>query len=307
MKTDNAQLAAFSAVLRSGSFEAAAQALHVTPSAVSQRIRLLEERMGQVLLQRTTPCRATPAGKVLARFAEQVALLEAEVLREVGAAPSEGTARLRMPVAVNADSLDSWFLDVCEAMLASLPAELDLRVEDQDHSATLLREGVVMAAVSARPAPIQGCSVEPIGVMRYRAVATPAFVRQHFAAGVDVASLSLAPMLTFNRKDELQSRFLQQLVAQTVQPPTHFVPSTIGFLAMARRGVAWGMIPENFLGEVVDRRELVDISPGQCLDVPLYWHRWRIASPVLDRLSREVRVAAMRALGSGDRAAIVER
>ena len=143
--------------------------------------------------------------------------------------------------------------------------------------------------------------------MRYRAVATPAFVRQHFAAGVNVASLSLAPMLTFNRKDELQSRFLQQLVAQTVQPPTHFVPSTIGFLAMARRGVAWGMIPENFLGEVVDRRELVDISPGQCLDVPLYWHRWRIASPVLDRLSREVRVAAARALGSGDREAIVER
>ena len=296
MKTDNAQLAAFAAVLRSGSFEAAAQSLHVTPSAISQRVRQLEDRLGQILVQRTTPCQATQTGKALARFAEQVALLEAEMLREIGAAEPGAAARLRLPIAVNADSIDSWFLDVCTAMLADCPVDFDLRVEDQDHSAALLREGAVMAAVSASASPIQGCLVEPLGVMRYRAVATPEFVRRYGTGGMDVASLAAAPMLTFNRKDELQLRFLQRLLGSTVRPPTHFVPSTLGFLEMARRGLAWGMIPDNFLGEHFARGELVDLVAGKSLDVPLYWHCWRVKSPMLDRLSREVMKAAANAL-----------
>lgn len=296
MKTDNAQLAAFAAVLRTGSFEAAAQALHVTPSAISQRIRLLEERIGQVLIQRSTPCQATQTGKVLARFAEQVTLLESEMLREVGSADSDVSVRLRLPLAVNADSLDSWFLAVCEAVLAHVPVDFDLRVEDQDHSAALLREGSVMAAVSANSEPIQGCSVEPIGVMRYRAMATPDFQARYFSSGVDASSLSAAPMLRFNRKDELQSRFIQRLIGRSVLSPTHFVPSTISFIEMARRGSAWGMIPDVFLGTIVGCDDLVDIAPGLWLDVPLYWHRWRVASPVLDRLTREVRQGADKAL-----------
>lgn len=296
MKTDNAQLAAFAAVLRTGSFEAAAQALHVTPSAISQRIRQLEERLGQILVQRTTPCQATQTGKALARFAEQVSLLEAEMLREIGAAESGTEARLRLPIAVNADSLDSWFLDVCAAVLADCPVDFDLRVEDQDHSAALLREGTVMAAISASASPIQGCLVEPLGVMRYRAVATPAFVRRYGAEGMEVASLAAAPMLTFNRKDELQLRFLQRLLGSAVRPPTHFVPSTLGFLEMARRGLAWGMVPDNFLGEHFAKGELVDLVAGKSLDVPLYWHCWRVKSPMLDRLSREVMKSAANAL-----------
>lgn len=296
MKTDNAQLAAFAAVLRSGSFEAAAQALHVTPSAVSQRIRLLEERMGQVLLQRSTPCRPTPAGKALARFAEQVSLLEAEMLGEIGAGSGPEVGPLRLPLAVNADSLDSWFMSACQEVLTDAAVVVDLRVEDQDHSAALLREGSVMAAVSASPQPIQGCSVAPLGVMRYLAMATPAFVDRYFPAGVAAASLSRAPMLTFNRKDELQARFLADFGELATMPPTHFIPSTLGFLEALKSGLGWGMVPEGFVGVQVAAGELVDIAPGYPLDVALFWHRWRFASPVLDRLTQAVRAAAARGL-----------
>ena len=53
---DYAALAALAAVIREGSFERAASALHVTPSAVSQRIRSLEERVGCALVVREQPC-----------------------------------------------------------------------------------------------------------------------------------------------------------------------------------------------------------------------------------------------------------
>lgn len=217
MKIDNDQLAAFAAVLQEGSFEAAARRLHVTPSAISQRMRQLEERLGQVLLQRGSPCQPTAAGRTLARYTEQLALLEAETLAELGDVDGNGLrdtggVPLRVPLAVNADSLDSWFPASFDALPAEPAMVFDLRVEDQDHSATLLREGVVMAAVSASAEPVQGCTVEPLGIMRYLAVASPQLIAQAFAKGVNASSLSRTPMLAFNRKDALQARFIALLI-----------------------------------------------------------------------------------------------
>lgn len=295
MNIDNAQLAAFATVLREGSFEAAARRLNVTPSAISQRIKLLEERFGQVLLQRTAPCQATAAGRTLARFTEQLALLEAEMLAEVGAASQTGANRLRVPIVVNADSLDSWFLAVFDDALKEAIC-FDIRVEDQDHSAALLREGTVMAAVSASSAAVQGCTVEPLGVMRYLAVAAAPFAGRYFAHGVDAASLAQAPMLTFNRKDRLQRSFIEQFAAVGVQPPIHYIPSAHGFVEVAKRGLGWGMMPEQFVASAMAAGELVEISPGSQLDVPLFWHRWRLNSPSLNALSALVHRAACASL-----------
>ncbi|HJV28372.1 MAG TPA: LysR family transcriptional regulator ArgP [Aromatoleum sp.] len=292
MKIDNAQLAAFAMVIREGSFEAAARKLHVTPSAISQRIKQLEERLGQVLIQRASPCVPTGAGTLLVRYTEELALLEAEMLGALGSAEEGGGAALRMPIAVNADSLDSWFLPVFDAMPTEPAVVFDLRVEDQDHSATLLREGTVMAAVSASAAAIQGCSVEPLGTMRYLAVTSPAFVARHFTGGVDGASLTRAPMLRFNLKDGLQDLFIALFTDEALQPPTHYVPSVHGFVGLARQGLGWGMVPEHFALPAISTGELVEIAPGRHLDVPLYWHRWRLGSLALDALTTAVRAVA---------------
>lgn len=295
MKIDNAQLAAFAAVLSEGSFEAAARRLHITPSAISQRIKQLEERLGQVLLQRTIPCQPTVAGKTLARFTEQLALLEAEMLNDVGAGNGEPTA-LRIPMAVNADSLDSWFIDVFDELASTTAIRFDIRVEDQDHSAALLKEGSVMAAISASANPVPGCTVEPLGVMRYLAVASPEFLQRYFPNGVDADRFSQAPMLVFNRKDGLQQRFVARFTDAPVQAPTHYLPSTHGFVDAARRGLGWGMMPEHFIRTGMRSGELREIAPGHPFDVPLYWHRWRLDSPALKALNDTVRRVAAEAL-----------
>jgi LysR family transcriptional regulator, chromosome initiation inhibitor len=299
MKIDNAQLAAFAAALREGSFEAAARSLHITPSAISQRIKQLEERLGQVLVQRTIPCRPTVAGKALSRFTDQLALLEAEMLNEVGADNSTyqyEPAPLCIPMAVNADSLDSWFIDVFERLASSTAVRFDIRVEDQDHSAALLKEGSVMAAVSASASPVPGCTVEPLGVMRYLAVASPDFLQRYFPQGFDAAWFGQAPMLVFNRKDGLQQRFVARFADVPVQAPTHYLPSTHGFVDAAKRGLGWGMMPEHFVQAGLLAGELREIAPDHPLDVPLYWHRWRLDSPALKILNDTVRQVATKAL-----------
>ncbi|EXI90079.1 MAG: putative HTH-type transcriptional regulatorc [Candidatus Accumulibacter regalis] len=299
MKIDNAQLAAFAEAIREGSFDLAARKLNVTPSAISQRVKLLEERIGQVLIQRSTPCQATAAGRPLLRYAEELALLEAEALTALGVLDAEGGAAsgVRIPMVINADSLDSWFLDVFDDLAASAAITLDLRVEDQDHSLLLLRKGAVMAGVSASPKAVQGCRVEPLGVMRYLALASPPYVERYFAAGVDAETLNAAPMLMFNKKDGLQQLFLARLIGDAViKPPTHYLPTTRSFAEAVRRGMTWGMIPEQLAETQLKAGQLIELAPQHCLDVPLFWHRWRIASSALDSLSQLVHGAAGKAL-----------
>jgi LysR family transcriptional regulator (chromosome initiation inhibitor) len=265
-------------VVEEGSFEAAARALHVTPSAVSQRIKALEQSVGQVLVRRARPSEPTEAGKALVRFAGQVALLEREALDAVA-----GGIRTRISVVVNADSLHTWFLPALARLPASLGLTFDLHQDDQDYTAELLRAGTAMAAVTAQHVAVQGCRVEKLGAMRYLAVAVPSLMFQDFAT---------APMIVLNRKDQLQHRFLASLSRRHLDPPIHYVPAAAAFVEAIRLGLGWGMVPEQIARDDIDAGRLVDLTPGRHLDVPLYWQYWRMESTVLTALTAAVRDAA---------------
>lgn len=290
MKIDSGQLTAFAAVMREGSFETAARTLHITQSAMSQRIKQLETRLGQVLVQRSSPCCPTDSGKVLLKLAEQVALLEAETLRAL--AGYSGTERVRLPIVVNTDSLESWFWSMLDSLPNGHAICIDLKVEDQDRSAILLREGTVMAAVTVDPGPVQGCEVQRLGAMRYMGVAAPTFVHRYFSSGVNSGAFDTAPMVIFDRNDSMQARFVAQFTPNTVNPPTHCVSSVLGFVEAAVRGLGWCMVPEQLARPRLQRGELAEIAPGHFLDVSLYWQRWRLNSDALKLVTEAVRLAA---------------
>ena len=220
---DTGQLAALSAVVESGSFDAAAERLHVTPSAISQRIKALEQRVGQVLVLREKPCVATAAGAPLLRLAAQMALLESEALAEMRGGTSESP---RVALAVNADSMATWFTEVFQRLPRVL---FDVRIEDQDHSARLLREGVVMGAVTTERRPVGGCRVKPLGVMRYLPVATPAFAERFLPDGFTREAAARAPSLAWNRADALQDQLLRKVFRTDVRRPIHYIPTAAGF------------------------------------------------------------------------------
>lgn len=291
MNLDAAQLAAFSAVLREGSFDAAARSLFVTPSAVSQRIKLLEERCGRLLIQRASPCLPTPAGEALYRYALQVALLETEALAALALEPS-GKRPLPISIAVNADSLATWIAPALSAAQRSQRVSFDLLIEDQDHAHELLRSGRVMGAISTDATPAQGCECVALGSMRYVAVASPEFFETFFAAGVNAEALAYAPCNTFNRKDSLQRDFLRALGHPRLNPPKHFVPSTHGFVEAALAGLGWGMNPQSLVEKHLEQGTLRELRTGSYLDVPLYWQSWRLESAPLRALTEAIVNAA---------------
>lgn len=290
------QLAAFAAVLEEGSFEAAARRLAVTPSAVSQRIKALEDRLGQVLVVRQAPCRPTPAGEQLLRRVRPMQALEAEALADFLPERSAPAVARPIPIAVNDDSLVTWFV----AALAQLHRQhgylFDVRVDDQDHTLDLLRDGSVLGAVTAEAKPLQGCNVHALGAMRYRAIAAPAFAARYFGAGVDAAALALAPMIVFNRKDALQWRFVRRITRARLAPPVHYLPTSTGFIEAAARGLGWCLAPESLIAPALRDKRIVIVDAARWLDVPLYWQHAAIRSSTLQQISQVLRSVAADAL-----------
>jgi LysR family transcriptional regulator (chromosome initiation inhibitor) len=293
---DYAALSALAAVVREGSFERAAAALHVTPSAVSQRIRALEERVGCALVVRDQPCRATETGRRLCRHVDQVGLLEQELQAALPTRAPAGPTRVALPVAVNADSLATWFAPAIAAYAADAPVLVELAVDDQDHTSEWLRSGAVLAAVTGTARPAAGCNSLPLGAMRYLAAASPAFVARHFAGGVGAASLARAPSLAFNAKDDLQARWVRRLCHRDVALPRHTLPSTQAFVTAAVAGMGWGLQPLALVEPQLREGALVELLPASPLDVPLYWQQARAASSLHDGLSRRIVAAAAQAL-----------
>lgn len=293
---DYAALSALAAVVREGSFERAARALHVTPSAISQRIRQLEERVGCALVVRDQPCRPTDTGRRLCQHIDRVRLLEQDLQDALPGLDPEGMARVALPIAVNADSLATWLAPAIARFAAARPVLMEVAVDDQDHTSEWLRSGAVVAAVTGVARPASGCNSTPLGAMRYLAAASPAFVARWFAEGVGAGSLAQAPSLLFNTKDELQARWARRLCHRHVELPRHTLPSTEAFVAASLAGMGWGMHPQALIAPCLAAGTLVELVPESPLDVPLYWQRARAASRLLDELTGAVMAAAKLAL-----------
>ncbi|MGW6280514.1 LysR family transcriptional regulator ArgP [Kribbella sp. NPDC055071] len=288
MEFDSVQLETFAAVVDAGSFEAAAQRLRVTASAVSQRIKALESRLGQVVVMRGKPARPTEAGEALLRLARQVNLLELDAITAI-----RGTVdALRLPIAVNADSLNNWFLPAMLDLSQTHEARFLVHQEDEEHSAEFLRNGTVLAAVTADPRPVQGCRVVPLGKMRYLPVATPEYAERWLNHKPLPDALAEAPIIIFNSKDVLQHRLIRKVTRRRLDPPTHGVPASGPFHQAVRIGLGWGMIEDEVAGPELAAGRLVEVAPGKYIDVPLYWQHWKLESGILDALTAAVLRAA---------------
>ncbi|WP_457282370.1 HTH-type transcriptional regulator ArgP [Polaromonas sp. P5_D5] len=297
---DARQLEALAAVIEHGSFGEAAKALSLTLAAVSLRIKSLENALGQRLLVRGKQVRATSAGQALLGHTRQVRLMEGDLL--AGLQGGGKPARLQsLSVAVNADSLSTWFLPGVASALHANGLLLDVVVDDQDHTQEALKSGDVTGCVTALAQAMRGCVAEPLGVMRYRCMASPALVAQwnEPAAGGKAAPNRLAhrllasPAVIFNRKDALQDTFLEQHFGlRDALYPRHFVPAVDAFELALELGMGWGMVPDLLLAARTRKPPLQEVLPGSTVDVRLYWQHWARESVAAQRLTQAVKQAA---------------
>ena len=297
MLLDPRQLAAFDATVHAGSLSAAAITLRITLAATSLRIKALEESLGQRLLVRGKIARATPAGQALLTHIKQVGLLEADLRQTLQPASGGKTpAHQNISVAVNADSLASWFFPGIQAALQKHKLTLHVTVDDQDHTLEWLKNGDVTGCVTTLPTPLRGCVAEPLGTMRYRCVAAPGLRDKLLGKKrtLGLHQLVTQPAIGFNRKDGLQDEFLQQCFGMTdLAYPRHYIPAVDAYRQGLLSGLGWGMQADIQSPDDLPSGVLVDLFPGQFVDVPLFWHHWLREAPQAGRLTLAVKAAAV--------------
>lgn len=280
-------------VVDEGTLDAAARRLHITPSAVSQRIKTLEQQVGRVLIVRTKPVRATQAGQAIVRLARQIALLERDAVAELDLEPARDDRAATIPIAVNADSLSTWFLRPLARLSQRHRIVFDVHRDDQDFTAALLESGAVMGAVTSQSTPVAGCRVSPLGVLEYEACASADFAARWFPNGPDAAALARAPFVDFDRRDDLQSAWLR---AQGVDAPArHYIPASHDYALAVRSGLGWGMLPALQSASGLGDGDLVRLG-GPSIPVALYWQQWNLTSPLLDEIAAEIASEAAQVL-----------
>jgi len=281
---DPRHLQALSAVVESGGFDKAASQLFITQSAVSQRIRQLEDKIGQLVLTRTSPVQPTAVGRRLLQHYRQLSLMEADLMDALQP-DNDANQYTTLAVGVNNDSLASWFLPAIAPLLAERRLLFDVMLDDQDYTHELMRQGHVIGCVSTRAQPIQGGDSVPLGVMRYLCLATPDFVTRHFPEGLSHEALARAPVIEFSHKDDLHSEYLADKLGYHGSYPRFLLPNPTSFIDGTRLGFAYSLLPELMLGNELVNGELIDLTPGQWIDLTLYWHHWRVGSALVEDLA----------------------
>ncbi len=280
-------LEALGCVIEEQGFDKAARKLCLTQSAVSQRIKLLEEQAGRLLLTRTVPPGATAEGRRLIKHYRQVKTLETDLNDTLKQKDQQGLEA--MAVGINADSLATWFMPAVEPFLKRTAAVLDLKVDDQDRTHNMLRNGEVTGCVSSAKKPVQGCRAVYIGTMTYRLAATPGFIEKYGIRTLDEQALLNAPAVIFNRKDDLHEQFFTQYFEKPMpRLPVHYIPSSESFAGAIISGIAYGMIPDLQGRDYIEKGALVDLAPQCPVRVDLYWHCWNIRSARLMELSNAI-------------------
>ncbi len=280
-------LEAFAVVIREGGFERAAGKIHITQSAISQRVKQLEEQFGQVLLLRTSPPKPTEAGKKVLKLFNQVKHLEDDLM--VTLEPDDKSSFTSIPVGINADTLDTWFLGAIQPFLEREKVVLDLFVDDQERTHRFLRDGKVLGCISTRNAAIQGCRIEHIGDVSYGLYCSRKFAQKWFPKGLELERLALAPIMCFTREDELSDKmFVQIFGARQEHLPTYYIPSSVIFTDLIKGGLAYGTLPEQQSRSLLEKGEIVDLAPDEKVKVKLYWHCWNLKSKLLQAFTEEL-------------------
>jgi LysR family transcriptional regulator (chromosome initiation inhibitor) len=283
---------AFRAVIESGSFEQAAVRLHLTSPAISQRVRALESMLGNALVVRSRPARATRTGQLLMRYLRRAQLLETDLATELAV---QQDAPLTLVLALNADSVGTWFFPALSEMLIREKVLLDLTVEDQDHTYMLLETGLAIGCISTEPKPMRGCLAERLGVMTYWLVAAPDFGRRWFPDGVTREAARDAPLLAHTHKDTLQSSFLQQKLGLPEGAyPCHYIPGAQSHFNAIRHGLGYGLVPALLLD--AQTFKMTVLAPADPVQVALYWHTWKVQSPRMEHISQHIISAAQKML-----------
>lgn len=272
-------------VLEVQSFEAAAKKLFITQSAISQRIKGLETQYGEPVLIRIHPYRSTELGTQLIGHFKKICLLEDDLKQQL----KVSTSVPRISIAINRDSLETWFLELMDEKEIFGNILLEIIADDQELTINYLKNGIVSACLSTSEKPVLGGCSQFVGNMEYVLAASPQFKAKYFSQRNAKKCFQEAPAIKFDRNDKLHERYLEKFFGMSGEGLNfHVIPSVRGFKKYATMGYGYALIPMIDMETELKKKQLVKLFPDNVWKVPLYWHYWEIQSEHYQKFNEEM-------------------
>lgn len=242
------RLRALCALAEHGSVAAAADALHMTPSGVSQQLGKLEREAGARLLEREgRGVRLTDAGRLLARRGQEILSLLARAESEVAALHGDVVGTLRLGAFVSASRAA---LPEAITRLRAEHPQLDVTLaegEAEELIPQVLRRAMDVAVVDSWSTLPLRIPSDTVFTRLHRDVADVALPADHPLARLDTVPLAKLDGLAWaawNEGTEFHDWLVQTLRANGVEPRIDFkVPEFGTHLEFVRRGLAAALIP----------------------------------------------------------------
>lgn len=269
-------------IIKEGGVGKAATKLDISQSAVSQRIKVFERSLGELVLMRTVPPRPTALGQKLLTLLHHVSLIEHDLLGKKGEI-------IEIPISINMDSLAIWFLSVIKDFLENPLIKFNISVDNENKTLNSLLNGEVVGAISSQSKPIIGGKCDYIGSLDYVLAASPAFAQRYFPRGVTKEALLKAPIISFNKNEDSHQIFLQQFfgIAEG-NLLSHVVPSSEAYVQLVLENVACCMIPKQQIALELANNRIINLVPELLQRKKLYWHRYELKSTIMDRLTEAI-------------------
>ncbi len=248
-------------VWRLGSFTAAAERLHSTQSAISMRIRDLEEALGQELFDRTArAARLTTKGQELVGYAERVMELMAEIKARIGD-PTIVSGIVR--IGVTEYVALTWLPDLVRELNARFPrVTLEMNVDLTLSLLDKLRGGEIDLAMLPGPIVQPGLRNISLGFVEFAWMASPALKIPE--RRLTPRDLDNWPILTLSKTSNLYAqleRWFEESGAVGRRTDTCNSLSVLASWTISGLGI--GYLPIEHFGRDIraGRLRMVDVTP----------------------------------------------
>ena len=99
----------------------------------------------------------------------------------------------------------------------------------------------------------------------------------------------MAPAISYDHKDDMHVRFIaQRFDLAASEYYCHSVRSSEAFVALAKQGVAYCLLPKLQIAHELASGELINISPENELIETLYWHSWVLVKGINKTISQQI-------------------
>lgn len=280
---DYPAIAALVAVIETQGFQSAADKLFITQSAVSQRIKSLENYYGEPVLIRSLPYQPTKLGLMLLGHYKRITILEDSLQENI-------TTQNYIPtisIAISRDSLETWFVPVIKEIKTLPSIKLEIIADDQELTLSYLQRGLVSACASTIHKQLSGCKAKFMGYFNYVLVSSPEFKKKYFPKNKSIEdNLLKAPTVIFDNKDKLHEEYLKYYFNfKDLNIEYHVIPSVKGFRLFVESGYACALIPELDILTELTQKKVVKIFPDKPWKMPMYWHSWSVENPIYQKFN----------------------